>query len=107
VKRRRRRQNPGIFGGAGDAELIGTLAIVGLGVWLAWAVYQGAANAASSVESGISAALDDVIGAPGRALTAVEDWWGGETTMDLGTGNVGSPPSGSTVYDLSTGMPVQ
>lgn len=100
MARRRRRSNPGIFGGAGDAELIGTLAIVGLGVWLAWAIYQGAASAASSVEGGLSTALDDVIGAPGRAVTAIEDWWNGETTMDLGSGEIGAAPSGSTVYNM-------
>jgi hypothetical protein len=82
-RRRRTRRNPGIFEGAGDSELILTMALAGGAVWLAYALYQSVTQAITSAETAAQQAMTSAETAaqqgvqylealPGRAATAIE-----------------------------------
>jgi hypothetical protein len=71
ARKRKRRRNPGIFTGAGDAELLLTMAGIGLGIWLVWGIVQAGEAAAAGASSGLQS-LESAIAAP---FTAAENWW--------------------------------
>ena len=73
--RSRFRRNPGPVQGAGDAELLLTVALVGAAIYLGVKLYQQVDAGVSSVESSVSSSVQTITNIPSEVSTAVEGWW--------------------------------